>query len=153
MVMIRTLRRVPSVLPLTRWLTHATAGIFIVVPFAIVLAGVDNAVHVAIALAIRQVIVHAETRPTACTATLTLVMARKRVPTSKSAATFEASVWPLASVQFRMAFQIVQTAETRLAGRTFVWLFLTVGQKMALEVVVPCEISRAVWALVAFRRW
>ena len=127
MVVIRTLRRVSSVLPLTRWLTLATTTIFIVFPVAVVVAGVDDSVHVAIAFAIRQVIVQAEARPTACTATLTLVMARKRVPTSKSAATFEASVWPLASVQFRMAFQIVQTAETRLAGRTFIWLFLTVG--------------------------
>jgi hypothetical protein len=47
-----------------------------------------------------------------------------------------------------VAFQIVQTSKSGLAGRTFVRLFLTVGQKMAFEIVVPREIGGAVGALV-----
>jgi hypothetical protein len=52
MLMIRTLRRVSSVLPLTRGLTDAATAVFIV--FAVVVvASVDDAVHVPIGLAIR----------------------------------------------------------------------------------------------------
>jgi hypothetical protein len=148
--MIRTLRRVSGILPLSRWLTNATTVVVIVVALSILVTGVDDAVHVSITFAIHFV-VHAEARPAACTATLTLVVSRKRIPAGKSAATFEAGMWPFTGVQFRVAFQIVQTAETCLAGRTFVWLFLTMCQKMAFEVVMAREVGGAVWTFVTLR--
>jgi hypothetical protein len=61
-------------------------------------------------------------------------------------------MWPLSSVQFRVAFQIVQSTETRLASWTFVRLFLTVCQKMTLEVVVSRKVRCAIRALVSFCR-
>jgi hypothetical protein len=53
MLMIRTLRRVPGILPLTRWLTDAATSVFVVFAFAVVFASIDHAVHVPIGLAIR----------------------------------------------------------------------------------------------------
>lgn len=52
-----------------------------------------------------------------------------------------------------MAFQIVQSPETCLAGGALVGLFLTVRQQVALKVVVSCEVRGAVRALVTFRGW
>jgi len=148
--MIRTLRRVSGILPLSRWLTNATTVVVIVVALSILVTGVDDAVHVSITFAIHFV-VHAEARPAACTATLTLVVSRKRIPAGKSAATFEAGMWPFTSVKFRVAFQIVQTAETCLASRTFVWLFLTMCQEMAFEIVMARKVGGAVGAFVTLR--
>lgn len=61
-------------------------------------------------------------------------------------------MWAFTGVKFRVAFQIVQTTETRLAGRTFVGLLLAVCEEMTLEVVVSREISRAIRTLVALGR-
>lgn len=122
--MIRTLRRSSSILPLTRWLTLAAAAVVIVI---FPLTSVNNAIHAVFTLAVSQLIVDAKTGPAACTATLALIMSRECIATSKSAATFEAGMWTLASVEFCVAFQIMQAAETCLAGRAFVRLFLTVG--------------------------
>ena len=47
----------------------------------------------------------------------------------------------------------MQTAEARLARSAFVWLLLAVGEQMALEIVVSSEVSRAIRAFVALRRW
>jgi hypothetical protein len=151
MLMIRTLRRVPGVLPLTRWLADSAASVIIIVSF-LVFSGVHNTIHVAVALAVREVVIHAEAGSSTRTATLAFVVPRESITTSESAATLEAGVWPFASVQFRVAFQIVQTAEPGLARGTFVRLFLAVGQKMALEIVVPRKVSRAIRALVSLGR-
>jgi hypothetical protein len=127
MVRIRTLGRVPSVLSLTRRLTDSPTTIFIIVALSIRIAGVDDPIHAFIAF-VSEIIVHAEARAAARTATLTLVVSRERIATCEPAATFVARVRTLSSVQFRMTFQIMQTTETRLASGTFVRLLLTVGQ-------------------------
>ena len=121
--MIRALRRVSGILPLTRWLTLTATSIVIVVSFSI--AGVHDAVHV-VALSVAEIFVHAEARPAACTPTLALVVSRKRIAASESTAALKASMGALASVQFRVAFQVMQTTETCLARRAFVRLFLAV---------------------------
>jgi hypothetical protein len=95
--MIRTLRRVSGILPLTRWLTDSTASVVVFVPF-LVLSSIHDAVHVAVGLAIRKVVLHAKARPPACTTTLTLVVSCERISASESAATLEARVWPFACV-------------------------------------------------------
>ena len=125
MVRIRTLGRVPSVLSLARWLANAPA-IIILVSLSIRLARVDDTIHAFVAL-VPEIVIDAEARATARTATLTLIVSRKRIATCKPAATLVARVWPLASMQFRVAFQIMQTTETRLTGGAFIWFFLTVG--------------------------
>lgn len=56
------------------------------------------------------------------------------------------------SVEFRVSFQVVETSETGLASRTFVRLFLAVGQEMTLEVVMSGEVGGAVGAFVTFCR-
>jgi hypothetical protein len=48
MLMIRTLRRAPCVLPLTRWLTDTATTVFILVSLAIMFACVDNSIHLAV---------------------------------------------------------------------------------------------------------
>jgi len=149
--MIRTLRRVASILPFAGGLTDAATS-FVIVIVPIGFTSVDYAIHVAVTFGVRHILIHAEARPAACTATLAFVVPSKSISTSKSAATFEASVRSLASVKFRVAFQIVEAAETRLARRAFVRLLLAVSQEMALQVVVAREVCRAVWAFMTFRR-
>jgi hypothetical protein len=51
-----------------------------------------------------------------------------------------------------VAFQIVQTAETRLTSRALVWFFLAVRQQMAFEVVVSRKVGGAVGAFVTLCR-
>lgn len=153
MLMIRTLRRVSSILPLTRRLANTSAPVILVFfPFSVVLAMVDYAVHGLVAFSIHVVIIYTKARPATSAATLALVVAGEGIPAGEPPATLRTGVWPLASVQFRVAFQVMQTAETRLASRTLIWLLLAVRQEMALEVVMAREIGRAVGALVPLGR-
>lgn len=97
MLMIRTLRRVSSVLPLTRGLTNAST-VVIFVALSIRFVGVHNTIHAVVTLAIAHILIDAETRPAACTATLTLVVSRECIATCEPTATLEAGVWTFASV-------------------------------------------------------
>jgi len=125
MVRIRTLGRVPSVLSLACRLTDSPTTVVVFVALTIRLASVDDTVHALVAF-VSEIVIHAEARAAARTATLTLIVSRKRIATCEPAATFVARVRTLASVEFRMTFQIMQTTETRLARGTFIRLFLTV---------------------------
>lgn len=51
-------------------------------------------------------------------------------------------------MQFLMALEIMQTAEAGLADFAFVGLFLAMCEEVALEVMVPCEVSIAEGAFV-----
>jgi hypothetical protein len=126
MVRIRTLGRVPSVLSLTRRLTDAPTAIFVFVTLSIRLASIDDTIHAFVTF-IPEIVIDAEARATARTATLTLIVSRKRIATCKSATTLVARVWTLTSMQFRVAFQIMQTTETRLTGGALIRLFLAMG--------------------------
>lgn len=84
------------------------------------------------------------TRSSASTSTLTLVVARERVPSSKTASTFRANVRPLSGMEFGVSFQIMESPEARLAGLTDIRLFLAVREQVALEVMMPCKLSGAV---------
>jgi hypothetical protein len=95
--MIRTLRRVSGVLPLTRGLTDASA-VVVFIAFSIRLASVNNAVHTAVVFAVTHLLVNAEAGPTACTATLALVVSGECIATCKPAATLEAGVRTFTSV-------------------------------------------------------
>jgi hypothetical protein len=152
--MIPTLRRVSSILPLTRRLTDSSSVILLVVSFAVMIAAmVYHAVHGLVATAIGQfVAIKAEARPAPGATSLTLVVPRKRIATRKPAAALGTCMWPFSSVQFRMSFQVVKTAETGLAGGTLVGLFLAVRQEVTLEIVVSREIGGAVGAFVPLRR-
>jgi hypothetical protein len=108
MLMIRTLRRVSGILPLTRWLTDTSAtAILVVVHLAVALVLIQNTVHGVIAFTVPELIIHTKTGAAACTTALALVVSCQGIPTRKSSATFRAGVRPLTSVQFRMAFEIV----------------------------------------------
>jgi hypothetical protein len=109
-----------------------------------VLDSVHRVVHPAI-----TVVVESKVGSATGTATLSLVVAGERVPTCKLSATLRALVRPLSSVQLGVAFQVVQPTESGLALLTLVGLFLTVSEKMALQVVVACENGGTVRALVA----
>jgi len=112
-------------LSLAGGLTNAPA-IIVFVTLAVRFASVDDAIHAFVTFAIPKVVVDAEARAAPRTATLTLVMARKRIATCKPAAALVACMGTLASVQFRVPFQIMQTTETGLACGTFVRLLLAV---------------------------
>ena len=149
--MIRTLRRVSGVLPLTRWLADAATTVVVVIALVVVTC-VDDAVHAIFALAVAHFLVDSKTGPAAGTATLALVVAGECVASSKPAAALETRVRAFARVKLRVAFQVVQTPETGLARRTLIRLLLAVRQQVALEVVVPGKVGRAVWAFVALGR-
>jgi len=120
-----SLGRVPSVLSLACRLTDSPTTVVVFVALTIRLASVDDTVHALVAF-VSEIVIHAEARAAARTATLTLIVSRKRIATCEPAATFVARVRTLAGVEFRMTFQIMQTTETRLARGTFIRLFLTV---------------------------
>jgi hypothetical protein len=149
-LVIRTLRRrICGILPLTRWLTHTAAtGINIVLSFPIVL--VNHTIHI-VASAIGHIIIDAETGSPTGTATLALVVSGQCVAASESAPTFRAGVWTFSGMKFCVAFQVVETAETRLARGALVGFLLAVREEMTLEVVMAREIGGAVGTLVALR--
>jgi hypothetical protein len=105
--MIRTLRRVARVLPLTRWHTIAPIAIIVFVALSVWIASVYHSVHAVVAFAVPELVVDAEARAAARTAALTLVVSRERVSTCKSAAALVACMGTLACMQFRVSFQIV----------------------------------------------
>lgn len=96
--MIRTLRRVSGVLPLTRGLTNAPIAIVIFVALSVWIASVYDSVHAVVAFAVSHVVINAEARAAARTATLTLVVSRERVATCKSAAALVACMGTFACV-------------------------------------------------------
>jgi len=135
-------------LPLTRWLTHTTpTAVFVVLAFAVGLV-VDDAVHV-VPLAVNHVVVDAEAGSPAGTATLAFVVPGQGIATGESAAALGTCVWAFSGVKFRVAFQVMQTAETCLAGGARVGLLLAVGEEMALEIVMAREVGGAVRAFVS----
>jgi hypothetical protein len=75
-------------------------------------------------------------------------MPRKRIASSKLPAALPAFVGPFSSMQFHMALQVVQAAESGITVHTFVWLFLTVGKQVTFQVVVACKLSGAIGAFV-----
>jgi hypothetical protein len=105
--MIRTLRRVSGVLPLTRWLTNAPVAIIVFVSLSVWVAGVYDSVHAILDFAVSEFVINSEARAAACTATLTLVVSRERVSTCKPAAALVACMGAFACVQFRVSFQVV----------------------------------------------
>lgn len=153
-LMIPTLRRVSSILSLTRRLAHTPAALLLLVSLSVVLAAVINdAVHRIIPTIGQFVRIEPEARAPPRTSTLALVVASQGIAARKPTAALWTCVWAFPSVQFRMSFQVVETSETRLASRTFIRLFLAVGQEMALQVVMSRKVGRAVRAFVTFCRW
>jgi hypothetical protein len=89
---------------------------------------------------------HAGSSPS--TATSTLRVTSKRIATSEFSVTLGTNVRLLTSVQFTVTLEVVQTAETHLAFRAYVWFLLAMRQQMALEVVMACKLSIAVGTFV-----
>lgn len=114
---------------------------------------VENAIHAVVASVLVPILVYPKARTSPRTTALALVMPRQGISARKFTATLRACVRPLASVEFGMALQIVQSTETRLASWAFVRFLLAVGEKMAFKVVMASEIRSAVGALVAFGVW
>lgn len=54
----------------------------------------------------------------------------------------------LASVQFTMALQVVETTEAHLTIGADIGLLLAVSQEVALEIMVARKFGVTVWALV-----
>lgn len=133
---------------LTLAMRLAYAPSVLVSPIAIII--VLDAVHAVWTTVRSKVVVAAETRATACTAAWSFVMSCQCVATCKATTALFACMRPLTSVKLGVAFEVVQTAETCLAGLTNVWLLLAVGEKVTFEVVMAREVSGAVWTLVSF---
>src|SRR3954451_7953784 len=92
---------------------------------------VDETPHGFIIAAVIEVIVSpkaSHTSSAARTATWPLVMSRQSIASGELATTFFADVRPFPCVQFRMPFQVVETAKARLTGRAHIRLFLTMGE-------------------------
>lgn len=96
-LVVRILRRVSSVLSLARGLAN-TPAVVVFIALSVRLASVDDAVHAFVALGIAKIVIDAETRAAARTATLALVVSRKGVSASKPAATLVAGMRALAGV-------------------------------------------------------
>lgn len=142
MLTVGTLGRISGILPLTRRLTY-TSSVVVFLSFAIMFASVvHDAIHGIVSLPIRHVIVvEPEARSAAGASALSFVVSGQCVSTSKSTSALGAGMRAFSRVKFCVAFQIVQTPETSLAGRTFIWLFLTVRQEMTFQVMVSREVS------------
>jgi hypothetical protein len=78
-------------------LTNTPTAVIVFVTLSIRLAGVNDTVHAFIAF-VPEIVVDAEARAAARTATLTLIVSRKRIATREPAAAFVARVRALASV-------------------------------------------------------
>jgi hypothetical protein len=108
MLVIRTLRRVSSVLSLTRRLAHTAANaIVVLVGLAIALIVVQDAVHAIIPLSVAELIVEAKARTAAGTSSRAFVVPRQSIAARKLAAAFGTYVRALAGVQFRMTLQVM----------------------------------------------
>jgi hypothetical protein len=59
---------------------------------------------------------------------------------------------PFSRVKLGVALQIMKTSKASLARRTLVRLLLAVCQKMTFQVMVSCEVGRAIRTLVALCR-
>lgn len=93
------------------------------------------------------------TRPSTGTATLALVVARKRIPSSKPTSTFRTNMRPLSGMEFSVSLQIVESPEARLAGLTDVRFFLAVREQVALEVMMPGEFGGTVRTTMFLGSW
>lgn len=132
-LMIPTLRRVSSVLSLTRRLAHAPATFLVLVSLPVVVAAVINdAVHGVVPTVGQFVGIETEAGAPPRTSTLTFVVAGQGITARKPASAFWTCVWAFPRVQFRVSFQVVETSEAGLASRALVRLLLAVGQQMAL---------------------
>lgn len=67
-------------------------------------------------------------RPPTGTSTLPLVVSRKGIAASKTSSALGTDMRPFTGVKLRVSFQVVESAETRLAGLTDKRLFLTVRE-------------------------
>jgi hypothetical protein len=84
------------------------------------------------------------------TSTRTFIVPSQSVPAGELSATFGADMGPLASVKLSVALQIVQSAEARLARLTDVRLFMTMGQKVAFQIVMSCELGGTIRTTMLF---
>jgi hypothetical protein len=87
------------------------------------------------------------------TSTLTFVVSRKRIASSKTPSALGAEMRSFAGMQFSVSFQVMQSAEPGLAGLTDKWLLLAMGEEMALKVVLAGEFSSAIWTPMFLCRW
>jgi hypothetical protein len=90
----------------------------------------------------------AHTGSSSSASTRAFVVAGQGIASCELAATFRTYVRSLASVELGMSFEIVEASEPGLAGGAYVWLFLRVGQKVALEIMMTGKLGCAVWASV-----
>lgn len=117
---------------------------------------IDQAIHTIVVVTIPIFIIGRKTSHASSstrTSALTFVVSRKRVASSKAPPTLGAEMRSFAGMQLGMSFQVVQSAEPRLAGLTDKWLFLAMGEEMALEVVLASEFGSAIGASMFLCRW
>jgi hypothetical protein len=101
---------VAGILPLSRGLTHSPSTFLnqvVVLHSLLAVVAVHDAVHGVVSLGVGHVIVHTETRSSACTATLTLVVPGQCIATGELATTFIASVRSLTGMKLSVPFQVV----------------------------------------------
>ena len=66
--------------------------------------------------------------PPAGASTLSLVVSRERIAASKPSSALGADMWSFAGMELSVSFQVVESAETRLAGLADKRLLLTVSE-------------------------
>lgn len=79
-------------------------------------------------------------------------MTGKRVTSRELATALRALMILLARVQLAMALEIVKSPKPQLTLLTRIRLLLTMGKKVTLQIVMPCELCPAVWAFVLLGR-
>lgn len=79
-------------------------------------------------------------------------MTSQGITTRKASSTFVADMRSFASVQFCVAFEIMQPPKAGLTSLADIWFFLTVGKQVTFEIVVTGKVSRTIRALVPFGR-
>lgn len=111
---------------------------------------IEHPIHAVVTSVLVSILVDTKAGASPSTATLALVVPRQGIPARKLAAAFGAGVRPFTGVKFGMTLEVVQPAEARLTCWALVGFLLTVGEKMALKVVVAGEVRGAVGTLVTF---
>lgn len=117
---------------------------------------VDQAIHTVVVVAITIFIIGrkaSHARSSTRASTLTFVVSRKRVASSKAPSALGAEMRSFAGMQLSVSFQIVQSAKPGLTGLTNKWFFLTMGEEVALKVVLASEFSSAIGASMLLCRW
>lgn len=90
----------------------------------IFITGIVNTIHT-FSISLEKVILSA-TGPPACATSRAFVVASQSISACKATSTLFARMWTFSGVQFRVAFQVVQSAEACIACLTYIWLLLTV---------------------------